>query len=86
MDRIPVPVVSKDLEVFHAAIENDTEFLCKLGVIDYSLLLAFDENNRQLFVGVIDYIHQYDINGLSFECFNGLFTASRTETFAAFRI
>ena len=38
MDRIPVPVLQSDLNIFHAAIEKDTELLCSLGVIDYSLV------------------------------------------------
>ncbi|KAG7387750.1 hypothetical protein PHYPSEUDO_013755 [Phytophthora pseudosyringae] len=59
-ERMPVPVARPDLEIIEAAIQNDTGFLCRAGVIDYSLLLRFDEDKRQVIVGLIDYLHQFD--------------------------
>ncbi|CAI5746691.1 unnamed protein product [Peronospora destructor] len=59
-ERIPVPVSQPDLEIVEAAIQNDTGFLYRAGVIDYSLLLRFDEDKRQVVVGLIDYLHQFD--------------------------
>ncbi|RLN70048.1 hypothetical protein BBJ29_004490 [Phytophthora kernoviae] len=59
-ERIPVPVAQPDLELIEAAIQNDTGFLYRAGVIDYSLLLRFDEDKRQVVVGLIDYLHQFD--------------------------
>ncbi|OWZ23782.1 Phosphatidylinositol-4-phosphate 5 kinase [Phytophthora megakarya] len=59
-ERIPVPVSQPDLEIIETAIQNDTGFLCRAGVIDYSLLLRFDEDKRQVIVGLIDYLHQFD--------------------------
>ncbi|KAG1711024.1 hypothetical protein DVH05_013742 [Phytophthora capsici] len=59
-ERMPVPVAQPGLEVIETAIQNDTGFLCRAGVIDYSLLLRFDEDKRQVIVGLIDYLHQFD--------------------------
>ncbi|KAG7396929.1 hypothetical protein PHYBOEH_001534 [Phytophthora boehmeriae] len=59
-ERTPVPVAQPDLELIEAAIQNDTGFLYRAGVIDYSLLLRFDEDKRQVVVGLIDYLHQFD--------------------------
>lgn len=60
MERIPIPVRMADLDVVESAIQNDTGFLCRAGVVDYSLLMVFDEANRQVVVGLIDYLHQFD--------------------------
>ena len=60
MERIPVPVLQSDYDVFLQAVDQDTQFLQEAGVVDYSLLLAFDESSRSLVVGMIDYIHQFD--------------------------
>jgi len=38
MDRIPIPVRQVDLHQFTSAVKRDTDFLCKIGVIDYSLV------------------------------------------------
>ncbi|CAI5703159.1 hypothetical protein KXD40_003876 [Peronospora effusa] len=59
-ERMPVPVSQPDLEIIETAIQNDTGFLYRAGVIDYSLLLRFDEDKRQVVVGLIDYLHQFD--------------------------
>uniref|UniRef100_M4B4K1 PIPK domain-containing protein n=1 Tax=Hyaloperonospora arabidopsidis (strain Emoy2) TaxID=559515 RepID=M4B4K1_HYAAE len=59
-ERTPVPVSQPELEIIEAAIQNDIGFLYRAGVIDYSLLLRFDEEKRQVVVGLIDYLHQFD--------------------------
>ena len=41
-----------------AALAADTAFLAGLGVMDYSLLLGVDRQNRQLVVGIIDFVRQ----------------------------
>ena len=41
-----------------AALAADTAFLASLGVMDYSLLLGVDRQNRQLVVGIIDFVRQ----------------------------
>jgi 1-phosphatidylinositol-3-phosphate 5-kinase len=37
---------------------NDTLFLSLINVVDYSILVGVDEENRQLVVGIIDYLRQ----------------------------
>ena len=41
-----------------AALAADTAFLAGLGVMDYSLLLGVDRQNRLLVVGIIDFVRQ----------------------------
>eukprot|EP00002_Diphylleia_rotans_P027542 TRINITY_DN5525_c0_g1_i3.p1 TRINITY_DN5525_c0_g1~~TRINITY_DN5525_c0_g1_i3.p1 ORF type:complete len:1655 (-),score=257.85 TRINITY_DN5525_c0_g1_i3:220-5184(-) len=41
------------------AIYNDTKFLSSVNVVDYSILVGIDEENKELVVGIIDYIRQY---------------------------
>lgn len=59
-ERIPIPVSQSDLDVLNQAIQNDTAFLCRAGVIDYSILMLFDEERREVVFGLIDYLHQFD--------------------------
>ena len=40
-ERMPVPVSQPDLEIIETAIQNDTGFLYRAGVIDYSLVGLF---------------------------------------------
>lgn len=46
---------------FHKAVLNDTLFLSIVNVVDYSILVGFDENSHEIVVGIIDYMRQYDI-------------------------
>lgn len=41
------------------SIFNDTLFLSKLHVMDYSLLVGIDDQTKELVVGIIDYMRQY---------------------------
>lgn len=59
-ERIPIPVCQSDLDVIESAIQHDTGFLCRAGVIDYSILMLFDEERREVVLGLIDYLHQFD--------------------------
>ncbi|PVU96251.1 hypothetical protein BB561_001296 [Smittium simulii] len=43
----------------HDAIWNDTLFLSKMNVMDYSLLVGIDEENDELVVGILDYIRTF---------------------------
>eukprot|EP01135_Chromosphaera_perkinsii_P001317 Nk52_evm44s164 gene=Nk52_evmTU44s164 len=45
--------------VLKRCIWNDTLFLCNLQVMDYSLLVGIDETNKQLVIGIIDYIRTF---------------------------
>ena len=46
-------------KLFQASIWNDTLFLARQNVMDYSLMIAIDENRRELVVGIIDCIRTY---------------------------
>lgn len=39
---------------------NDTLFLSIIDVVDYSILIGFDEDSNEIVVGIIDYLRQYD--------------------------
>jgi len=41
------------------AIHNDTLFLQRLRIIDYSLLLIIDKKNHLIRLGIIDYLRKY---------------------------
>ena len=57
----PLPIKEKYFEYFEKAVKNDTEFLAGLKVVDYSLLLLYDEKNRIMKMGIIDYLRMYDL-------------------------
>ncbi|KAF2224625.1 hypothetical protein BDZ85DRAFT_196656 [Elsinoe ampelina] len=42
-----------------ASVWNDTMWLCRQNVMDYSLMAGFDDESRLLFVGIIDCIRTY---------------------------
>src|SRR5690606_29776161 len=42
-----------------ASLWNDTLYLSKQNVMDYSLMIGFDEDNKELIVGIIDCIRTY---------------------------
>ena len=43
---------------FSKAVSNDTFFLSIISVIDYSILVGFDEESHEIIVGIIDYMRQ----------------------------
>lgn len=43
---------------FQKAVGNDTLFLSIVNVVDYSILVGFDEDNGEIVVGIIDYLRQ----------------------------
>ncbi|KZT55422.1 hypothetical protein CALCODRAFT_353571 [Calocera cornea HHB12733] len=45
--------------MLRAALWNDTNFLCDLNVMDYSLLVGVDSERNELVVGIVDYIRTY---------------------------
>ena len=47
---------------FHKAVQNDTLFLSIVNVVDYSILVGFDENTHEVVVGIIDYMRQVKKN------------------------
>lgn len=40
------------------AVQNDTSFLSIVNVVDYSILVGFDEDSHEIVVGIIDYLRQ----------------------------
>lgn len=46
---------------FHKAVQNDTLFLSIINVVDYSILVGFDENTHEIVVGIIDYMRQVSL-------------------------
>ncbi|KAK1366506.1 hypothetical protein POM88_042067 [Heracleum sosnowskyi] len=40
--------------------ERDTNFLQRVNVMDYSLLVGWDKNQRKIVYGIIDYLVQFD--------------------------
>jgi len=56
----PFPLKHRAKVFFHKAIINDTSFLEIINVVDYSILVGFDEDSHEIVVGIIDYMRQYD--------------------------
>ena len=46
-------------KLLRASVWNDTLFLARQNVMDYSLMVAIDENRKELVVGIIDCIRTY---------------------------
>jgi len=59
MPTAPIFVNNKAKLVLDRAVYNDTSFLAKVNVMDYSLLVGVDEMHQELVVGIIDFIRQY---------------------------
>ncbi|KAI8324681.1 hypothetical protein GQ54DRAFT_296012 [Martensiomyces pterosporus] len=55
----PICIRQQTKRHLHDAIWNDTLFLSKMNVMDYSLLVGFDENSRELVVGIVDFIRTF---------------------------
>lgn len=55
----PLPLKSGDKKFIDVAFENDTRFLNKHQLIDYSLLLIIDNSRDIIRVGIIDYLREY---------------------------
>jgi len=46
-------------KLLRASLWNDTLFLAKMNVMDYSLVIGLDEQGKELVVGIIDYIRTF---------------------------
>uniref|UniRef100_A0A1Y1N0Y2 1-phosphatidylinositol-3-phosphate 5-kinase n=1 Tax=Photinus pyralis TaxID=7054 RepID=A0A1Y1N0Y2_PHOPY len=55
----PLYILPHSKVVLTAAIHNDTEFLSEQSVMDYSLLVGLDSDNKELVLGIIDYIRTF---------------------------
>jgi 1-phosphatidylinositol-3-phosphate 5-kinase len=57
----PFPLKFLANNYLQKAIENDTDYLLNVNIVDYSILVGVDEDNFEIVVGIIDYMRQYDI-------------------------
>ncbi|KAK8196110.1 Mitochondrial distribution and morphology protein 12 [Zalaria obscura] len=55
----PLFVREHNRKLLRASVWNDTMWLCKQNVMDYSLMAGFDDEAKQLIVGIIDCIRTY---------------------------
>ena len=59
----PIPINKQFYDLLNISVHNDTLFLSKMGVVDYSLLLQiyYDEKSNVNYIrmGIIDYIRKY---------------------------
>jgi len=62
IQQYPLYLTEEAKRLLTVAIHNDTVFLTKINVMDYSLLVAVDEASNKLIVGIIDYIRQYTMD------------------------
>lgn len=54
----PFPMKPKAKYFFKLAVDNDTLFLSIVNVVDYSILVGFDDDRQEMVVGIIDYLRQ----------------------------
>ncbi|XP_073394544.1 1-phosphatidylinositol-3-phosphate 5-kinase FAB1A [Physcomitrium patens] len=59
MPTSPIFMTKKSKFLLEQAVYNDTSFLARVHVMDYSLLAAVVEDSQELVIGIIDYIRQY---------------------------
>lgn len=55
----PIHVREYDKKLLRASLWNDTLFLAKINVMDYSLVVGIDNNGHTLTVGIIDFIRTF---------------------------
>lgn len=55
----PIFLGSKAKRNLERAVWNDTSFLASIDVMDYSLLVGVDDENKELVLGIIDFMRQY---------------------------
>ena len=58
-EGFPVALQDASKQSLHKAIHNDTLFLSRSEVVDYSLLVGIDYENNQLVLGIVDYLRFY---------------------------
>ena len=57
----PLPLTDASKRLLEETLRRDTEFLCRVKVIDYSLLIGLDPASGRLTVGIIDYLRRFDL-------------------------
>ena len=58
---LPVPLEDKGKEILKSLIKSDGDFFLVGEAVDYSLLAGVDVQNHRIVMGVVDYMHSYDI-------------------------
>lgn len=75
----PLAFVSPHLRFFKA-LENDSNFLKKNNVIDYSLLLVMGVDKKIIRVGIIDYLREYDFKKMLEQKYKELINLGKAPT------
>ncbi|KAL7331281.1 hypothetical protein PS15p_203492 [Mucor circinelloides] len=57
--RTRLSVHEQSKSTMELAIINDTDFLSRCNIMDYSLLVGIDQNNSEMTVGIVDFIGAY---------------------------
>jgi len=58
----PLPIRYTINRILHICINNDTLFLSKSNIVDYSLLTIIDSKRKKVRFGIIDYMQQYTLD------------------------
>lgn len=59
---LPLPLAVEDWDKIKRSIINDSGFLSKSNIIDYSMLLVMNKETKKLALSIIDYMQQYTID------------------------
>ncbi|KAG1195619.1 hypothetical protein G6F35_013159 [Rhizopus arrhizus] len=59
VDGFRTTLLVQQKSLLDEAILNDTEFLSKCNVMDYSLLVGIDQEKREITIGIVDFIGAY---------------------------
>ena len=57
----PFPLKHRAKVYFTKAVTNDTLFLRMVDIVDYSILVGFDEDSHEIVVGIIDYLRKVSV-------------------------
>ncbi|KAJ3297269.1 1-phosphatidylinositol-3-phosphate 5-kinase [Rhizoclosmatium sp. JEL0117] len=57
--KTPLYIREYSKRILRASVWNDTLFLSKMDVMDYSLLVGIDEGKQELVVGIVDYMRTF---------------------------
>jgi len=63
-DGFPLPLEDHSKHQLHKAIHNDTLFLSKSEIVDYSILCGICDDTNEIVLGIIDYLRIYDLDKL----------------------
>jgi 1-phosphatidylinositol-3-phosphate 5-kinase len=58
----PLPIRYTINRILHICINNDTMFLSKCNIVDYSLLTIIDKKRKKVRFGIIDYMQMYNLD------------------------